>query len=390
MLWGDLVRETGRSIGQRLGRSLLATLASMLGVAAVIALVGLSQTASHQISLRFDERRSTVVYVEPASPVESEALRDAELVRVDAMSGVTSLARITVLGERTASVRASGGRQISITPVAASREYVAALDVELVAGTVWDQGVQDQVGAPVALLGETVVLELSLPEFDGPFTLWVAGRAVTVVGYVRAGGAEPRIGGWVLIPEGSADSDIWGEGGDTSIVVRVLPGAGAGVAALVPYALDPERPDRFVALAPPEPEVLRASIESDTRVAFLIAAAVALMVGALAIASATMTSVVERTVHYGIRRALGATKFDVARLVFLETLTLGILGGIAGCILGVMALLGVSIRLDWTPVFDPILIPIAIGVGAVVGAVAGLIPALKAANLDPIRAMRRA
>ncbi|HLF43014.1 MAG TPA: ABC transporter permease [Acidimicrobiia bacterium] len=384
----DLFRETRRSIGERAGRSLVASLGSTLGIATIVAVIGLSGTASNQISVRFDALRSSVVYVEPASLSEEATLREVDLTGLTEVTGVTGVARTTVLNPRDISLRPVDGRIISFTPAVVDGNLTESLELDVLEGRLWDTRILET-GAPVAVLGQTVVTELGLPPFTQPFTLWVEGVPVTIIGYVAAGEVDPRIDGWVLTPPVNLDSAIWGTQGETGVLVRVTPGSGASVARQAPMAIDPELPSAFVALAPPEPEVLRAQVEDDTRLAFLVAAGVALIVGTLAIASAVMTSVVERIEQFGIRRALGATRRDIARLVVSESLILGLLGGTAGCVLGLVAILAFSISLNWQPVFDIRLLPLAIGLGGIVGVVAGLLPAIQAGRVDPIRAMRR-
>lgn len=384
----DLLREVSRSISERAGRSVLASLGATLGIGTIVAVFGLSATASNQISLRFDALRSSVVYLEPTSPQDDETMRMANLRTLDTVGGVASVARTTVLHPRDASMRPIDGRAVSITPVVADGDFASALELIVLQGRFWDTPglVPD---GPVAVLGQTVAKELGLPPFTGPFTLWVEGRPVTVTGFVGAGAIDPRSDSWVFTPRANFDPTIWGSIGDTTVVIRVVPGAGSAVAKVATVALDPESPASFVALAPPEPEVLRSRVEDDTRLAFLIAAGVALVVGGLAIGAIMMTSVVERTEQFGIRRALGATRNEIVRLVLSESLVLGLLGGAAGCMVGLVAILGFSIALDWQPVLDMQLLPLAVALGAFVGGVAGLGPAIHAGRVDPIRAMRR-
>ena len=385
----DLVRETSRSIGERKGRSLVASLGSTLGIATIVAVLGLSWTASNQISVRFDALLASVVYLEPASPLEDARLRDADLASLTEITGVIAAARTSVLDPLDASMRPVDGRVISVTPVVVGGDLTGALDLSVSEGRLWDSATIQPSTPPIAVLGKSVVSQLALPRFAGPFTIWVEGRPVTVIGYVEAGDVDPRVDGWVITPEANFDPSIWSNEGTTGILVRVTPGAGGSVAQQAPVALGPESPSSFVALAPPEPEILRGQVEGDTRLAFLVAAGVALVVGTLAIASAVMTSVVERTEQFGTRRALGAKRSDIVRLVLTESLTLGVLGGGAGCVLGLVVILAFSAFLAWQPVFDVRLLPLAIGLGGLVGAIAGLLPAVQAGRVDPIRAMRR-
>lgn len=389
MLFSDLVREGLRTLGERPARTLLTALGSVLGVATVVGILGLSETANHQVSLRFDEILSSRVVVEPASPADPGPVVRADLGPVAEVNGVTGVARLTTLGQRLAGSHPVTGREISVTPVAVSGGFEQPLEIEVVAGTLWDDPTIESVGAAVALMGETVALEMNTGPFDGPFQIWVDGSPVTVVGVFRAGAVEGRANGWLLVPESTPHPEIWGDARNSWMVVRVVRGAGTGVADVLPFVLDAESPHSFVALAPPEPEMLRANIEGDTQVAFLMAGGIALLAGAVAITSATLTSVVERTEQFGIRRAFGARRGDIARLVVFETSLLGAAGGVVGCFLGLVMILGFSVGLGWTPVFDPKLIPLAILIGVLLGALAGLAPAIRAATVEPVAALRR-
>lgn len=99
--------------------------------------------------------------------------------------------------------------------------------------------------------------------------------------------------------------------------------------------------------------------------------------------------VVEGTEEYGLRRALGARRGDILRMVLIETTVLGALGGVVGSCLDLASILAASLVLDWRPIFEPALIPLAIAIGSVVGALDGLIPAARAAGLQPVTALRR-
>lgn len=384
MLVLDLVREAFRSLRQRPGRAVLSALGSVLGVATVVAILGLSETASHQVTLRFDELRATRLVVEPASADEPEVLHVADLDAIREVNGVTGAARIMAMANRLATLVPVHGRDISISPSVVSDDFQEALDIEVLAGTLWGGAGPD---SRIAVIGETVVRELSMGPFMGPFELWVDGLPVTVMGVVRGAGLDLGLSGAVLVPESQAD--FWGSPRDGSLVVRVLPGAGTGVGDVLPTLIDPEAPHKYAALVPPEPERLRAAISGDTRLAFIAGSVIALLAGAIAIATATLTSVVERTEEYGLRRAVGARSGDILRLVLIETTVLGGLGGIVGSYLGLAGILVASILLAWRPIFDPGLIPLAIAIGSAVGALAGLIPAGRAARMQPVTALRR-
>ena len=100
------------------------------------------------------------------------------------------------------------------------------------------------------------------------------------------------------------------------------------------------------------------------------------------------TSVFQRAGEFGLRRAIGARKKHVAALVLTEAVITGIMGGIIGSYLAVLAILGVTIARAWQPVLDMRLIPPTILAGALVGLVGGAIATWRASQIQPSDALR--
>jgi putative ABC transport system permease protein len=96
----------------------------------------------------------------------------------------------------------------------------------------------------------------------------------------------------------------------------------------------------------------------------------------------------ERVGEIGLRRALGATKRDIARQFIVESAVIGLLGGLIGSALGVLAVVVVSLLQGWTPILDPFVAVGAALLGIVVGLAAGAYPAVRASNIEPITALR--
>jgi len=111
-------------------------------------------------------------------------------------------------------------------------------------------------------------------------------------------------------------------------------------------------------------------------------------VGAIGIANVTLVSVLERVGEIGLRRALGAARRHVAAQFLLESTAMGMLGGIAGASLGTLVVVGISAARTWTPVLDPIYLLAAPLLGALIGLVSGTYPAIRAARLEPVDALR--
>ena len=110
--------------------------------------------------------------------------------------------------------------------------------------------------------------------------------------------------------------------------------------------------------------------------------------GGLGIANVTLLSVRERVGEIGLRRALGATKGQIGYQFLVESVVIGLLGGLIGSALGVFAVVAVSMAKEWTPILDTMVVIGAALLGGVIGLGAGTYPALKAAGIEPITALR--
>jgi len=111
-------------------------------------------------------------------------------------------------------------------------------------------------------------------------------------------------------------------------------------------------------------------------------------VGAIGIANITLIGVMERTGEIGLRRAIGATRGHITAQFLLESGSMGVIGGVIGASLGILIVVVVSAYQVWTPVLDPAAPVLAPLVGGVIGLLSGTYPALRAARLEPVEALR--
>jgi macrolide transport system ATP-binding/permease protein len=191
----------------------------------------------------------------------------------------------------------------------------------------------------------------------------------------------------VIIPEGTARRDF-GLRSPTTVQIETEIGAASRIADQAAVALLPNQPSLLKVTAPPEPRRVKAAVQNDLDSLFLLLGGVSLLVGAIGIANVTLVSVLERVGEIGLRRALGAARRHIAAQFLLESTGMGLAGGIMGASVGTLVIVAVSAGNTWTPVLDPWVPLGAPLLGAVTGLLSGTYPALRAASLEPVEALR--
>ncbi|GAB3941748.1 ABC transporter permease [Kribbella albertanoniae] len=393
----DVLDEALAGVAARPTRLILTTLGTVLGVAALVGTVGLGQTAAGQISQKFDLAQATRVVVEPEENNGQEGEAATELPwdapdRLGRLNGVDAVGTVSALdvGDDLVSNVAglNGGEGKALTVMSGSAGLFDAIRAVLKTGRFFDAG-HDQRGDKVVVLGKHAAERLGINRVDSAPAIFIGDEAYTVIGILDSVAGRAELNDSVIMPNGTAKAAYDLKSPD-AIEIRTAVGAAQLIAGQAPKAIQPNDPSKLKVDAPPKQGAVRKGVESDLNALFLLLGAVALLVGGLGIANVTLLSVLERIGEIGLRRALGAARRHIAAQFLVESVIVGLLGGLLGTAVGVLLTVGVSFAKDWTPILDN---KLAFGsplLGAVIGLIAGTYPAWKASAIQPITALRGA
>lgn len=393
----DLLNEALAGMFARPGRMALTVLGVVIGLTALVATLGLTRTAGNRIISQFDRLAATEIFI-TARPGRTTGIVDPKAIPWDAPTRLHRLNGVMAAG--TMSEVDVGGALVSSSPVkdplhqsafklavyAASPDLFRAVRAELKTGQFPDLGHSNRADR-VAVLGPDAAHRLGITSLEQLPAISIGDHLYLVVGLLRDVARKPELLGAVIIPEGTARR-YFGLAGPGIVVVETKLGAAYLIADQARWALRPDDPRVLKLEVPQEPKRVRDDVQTDLNVMFLMLGGLSLVVGAIGIANITLVGVMERTGEIGLRRAVGATRTHIATQFLLESASMGVIGGIIGASIGVLIVVAVSAYQVWTPVLDPAAPALAPLIGGGIGLLSGTYPALRAARLEPVEALR--
>jgi macrolide transport system ATP-binding/permease protein len=394
-LLADDVYDALASLTSRTGKALLLILAFMLGSGGLVASVGLSQSASAQVSERLAEAALDELQAsrspsgaQPGNP-DLAGLR-AQQKKIAALHGVVAVGlRVEMATSEFRPTRFRPTMGIQEDDFAGSLLAADSTFLELSQAVVEPASalslLDESFGKPVAIVGHETATRLGIPSAGPGQKIWIGGQPVPVVGILHQTGRNPVLADSIILgmgayPSAASDNPVF--------VVRTLPGFPAPLADVIPLALDAAHPEHFTVNTVADLRSLRRGVNNDLGVLISVISWVLLALACLSAATSMYLTVQTRRPEIALRRALGTSRMSIGRMFILEGLLVGLGGGLAGGAVGVLAVVAFCLSQEWTPVLGPESVWTGVIAGAATGVLSALYPAIAASRADPAQAIR--
>jgi putative ABC transport system permease protein len=383
----DLGRLATVGLRTRKLRAGLSALGIAIGVAAIVAVLGLSSSASAGLLNEISALGTNLLVVQNGQNLAggTAELPQAAPAMIGAIKGVSEVQDTgTVTGNVYASPLVPAIDTNAIGIEAASLGLPPTVATSVAQGSYLNPATAQE---PVAVLGAAAAQRLGIDRVYAGERIWADHMWLYVVGILKPAVLAPTIDSSVLVGFPAAQKYLGFDGHPSAIYVRAHNSLVNAVDSLLGATANPENPSEVEVSQPSAALVAQADAQGAFDGLFLGLGAVALLVGAVGVANIMIISVLERRSEIGLRRALGATGGHIRVQFLSEAVLLALIGGAAGVGAGAL-----STAIYATTKHELVVIPAlawggGIGAAILIGAVAGLWPALRAARMSPTQAL---
>jgi putative ABC transport system permease protein len=384
----DRLRLAAAGLHTRRFRAGLSALGIAIGVAAIVAVLGLSASSEAGLLAEIDKLGTNLLTVADGQTLSGQTAELPE--RAPRMiSRIGSIYDVQDIGSTNVNVYRSpfipSVQTNAITVDAASLGLPTAVGGSMARGSYLNEATARE---PVAVLGATAAKSLGIDRIFPGERVWLGGKWFYVVGILNPALLAPELDSSVLVGFPAAEAYLGFDGHPSTIYVRCRTDAVSQVRALLGPTGNPEDPSEVDVSQPSAALVARAQAQSALNALFLGLGAVALVVGAVGVANIMVIGVLERRSEIGLRRALGATRGDIRSQFLSEAVLLACLGGLVGVGAGAFCTVVYAAIKGWMPVIPPQAWAGGMAAALVIGAAAGIVPALRAARMPPTDALR--
>jgi len=384
----DLLRLSSVGLRTRKLRAALSALGIAIGVAAIVAVLGLSASSQAGLLAEIDRLGTNMLTVSNGEtlfgqPAELPVTAPAMIGRIAGVTAVQDTAYVSNVNVyRSPLIPAIDTNALSVQ--AASLGLLRATGVTLAHGRFLNAATARE---PVAVLGALAAQRLGIDRVFAGERVWLGSQWFYVAGILDPAVLAPAIDTSVLVGYPAAEVYLGSDGHPSTIYVRAQTSQVDAVQPLLAATANPQAPSQVDVSQPSAALVARADAQSALAGLFLGLGAVALLVGAVGVANIMIIAVLERRSEIGLRRALGATRGHIRVQFLAEAILLALGGGGAGVAAGAFATAVYASAKGWAVVIPAVAWTGGLGAALAIGAVAGLLPALRAARLSPTQAL---
>ncbi|MBO0916870.1 ABC transporter permease [Streptomyces laculatispora] len=384
----DILRVGAVGLRARRARVVLSALGIAIGIATMVAVVGLSESSRADLMAQLDRLGTNLLTAEAGEdamgqPIKLPKNAVAMVERVGPVQHATATADVDARIRRSDVVPEE--RTAGVTTQAARIDLLSALGGEVDQG-VWLSPVGERL--PTTVLGAVAADRLGITRTGE--TIMMNDTRVVVVGILKPLELVPNLDRVAMVGFPAAERYFGFDGHPTTIFERSTDASVEDVRAILARTISPGNEGGVKVSRPSDALAAKAATDEGLTTLMLGLGAVALLVGGVGVANTMVISVLERRQEIGLRRSLGATR-NAIRLQFLtESLLLSALGGAAGALLGAAATYGFAQAQGWTAVVPPWSLAGGLAATLLIGVVAGLYPAIRASRLHPTVALNAA
>lgn len=384
----DLGRTAAVGLRSRITRAVLSALGIAIGIASLVAVLGLSDSSRSELLAALDRLGTNLLTVRAGSGIglgagELPETAAAMISRIGPVEQTSTVSRVEANVYRTDLVPETRTGGLSVQAV--DLNLLDTLAGEVATGRWFDEVSGSY---PTTVLGSVAAERLGVREL--PARVWLGDQWFAVIGILEQFELSPDLDRAALVGMVTAGEFLGSDVIPSVIHVRTSPEHVEAVPGVLAATANPIHPEEVEASRPTDALIAREAADDTLTALFLGLGAVALLVGGVGIANVMVISVLERRGEIGLRRALGATKGHIAVQFLGEALLLSALGGMAGVALGYGATAIWSTYRGWDVLVPSVAIVGGVAAALVIGTLAGFYPAIRASRLAPTEALRTA
>jgi putative ABC transport system permease protein len=384
----DLARVASVGLRTRRLRAALSALGIAIGVAAIVAVLGLSSSSSAGLLAEIDRLGTNLLTVTngqtfTGATAELPLAAPGMIARIGPVMQVEATGSTDVNVYRSPLIPAINTNGLSVQ--AASLGLPATVGTSVARGRFLNAATSR---LPVAVLGAAAAQRLGIDRLYPGERIWLGGQWFYLAGILAPALLAPEIDNSVLVGFPAAKRYLGFDGHPTTVYVRSATSQVAAVQSVLAATANPEAPNEVNVSQPSAALSARAAAQSALNGLFLGLGAISLLVGAIGVGNIMLIGVLERRSEIGLRRSLGATKRHIRTQFLSEAILLALLGGAVGVAAGALATALYASTKHWTIVIPLLAWAGGLGAAILIGALAGLLPAVRAARLSPTEALR--